>query len=64
MIETESGVVHYLARCIDCEWFTDDYRTGEEDAKLHVDQTGHTVNYELGINGTIKQNSGEGEVVE
>lgn len=51
-IPTESGKVHEVANCADCDWHNGNYKNALATAARHAKATGHTVNIEQGISIT------------
>lgn len=45
----KSKVVHVVAHCADCNWFTDDIKDGKKLAKRHSVKCKHRVTGEVGI---------------
>ena len=43
------GVVHGMARCLDCGWETESYKNAQAIAAKHAKDYGHKVEGELGI---------------
>jgi len=43
------GVVHGVAHCMDCDWFTESYKNAQAIAAKHAKKYGHRVKGELGI---------------
>lgn len=43
------GVVHGVARCLDCEWETSSYKNAQAISKIHANKHGHRVEGELGV---------------
>ena len=41
------GVIHGLARCCDCDWFTESYKNAQALASRHAEAHGHTVEGEV-----------------
>jgi hypothetical protein len=44
--KTTIAVTHVVARCRDCIWMDDVYKSAEESAASHAAETGHTVSVE------------------
>ena len=43
------GVVHGVARCMDCDWNTESHKNAQAIAAKHAKDYGHRVEGELGI---------------
>ena len=49
MMQPRWATIHCVARCMDCDFYTDDFRTAWDEANDHCDATGHQVTVEKGI---------------
>ncbi len=45
------GKTHTLARCLDCDWNTENYKNGQATAAKHAKHYKHKVLVEVGISG-------------
>ena len=43
------GVVHCVARCVDCGWGTESHKNGQAISKIHAQRHKHKVEGEIGI---------------
>ena len=48
-LKVDMSTVHVIIRCQDCDWQTEDYKTGEAAAAEHALKEGHKVTGEVGI---------------
>ena len=48
-MKKQYGVVHGMATCQDCGWFTQTYKNAQATAAIHARVWGHHVTGELGI---------------
>lgn len=50
-----SGIVHRLAICEECDWRRGQLNTALDEAKKHVNKTGHSVTVETGSFAVYKK---------
>lgn len=48
-VDRFSGVVHGMARCLDCPWHNENYKNALATAKRHAQAHGHRTECEQGI---------------
>uniref|UniRef100_A0A6M3MAN1 Uncharacterized protein n=1 Tax=viral metagenome TaxID=1070528 RepID=A0A6M3MAN1_9ZZZZ len=48
-MKSKYGVVHGVARCLDCDWETESYKNAQAISAKHAKKYGHRVEGELGI---------------
>ncbi len=54
------GVVHGVARCLDCEWHTESYKNAQAISAKHAKHHGHRVEGNLGIAFSYDYRDSEG----
>lgn len=55
------GVVHGVARCLDCEWRTESYKNAQAISAKHAKHHGHRVEGNLGIAFSYDYRGSEGK---
>ena len=45
------GKTHTIAKCLDCNWETQEYKNGQAIAAIHAKKKKHKVSVDIGITG-------------
>jgi len=54
-------LVHFIAHCQDCEWLSEDYNKGPQEASKHAAKTGHEIVGEYGYSFEYKRQEEDGK---
>lgn len=52
-MKTPRRIIHCIAKCKDCDWDEDNYKTAAREAAVHSRREGHSVRVEQGIVYTV-----------
>lgn len=50
-IRCRKSLIHLVAKCVHCDWISEDYLKGQRQIREHIKRTGHKVKVELGYYG-------------